>query len=309
MACRLVSHPGVRRKTRPGEGFPPLPCPCPASSHDVGLAAVVFPGQVAGSCAARHPHHGELLGVARAGARVAAGACVLPQHGICGPQLPRSGLSLRGGDNRPNGVETIGGEACPLPSAGLAQSLYCWGLHTGAPPGGGGQLQGGLPGPGPLPIRPLFGFPAPYPACASFGSRISEPRSGSHRSGDSPLDYREAWGLEWGWGSPGSQRVPAQSQGPEMRSCSRPRAVAGSSAVEGLVKDASREVEHPGTVNSCWEIEASGTLRKSLGWGAVGVKVVWSEGGGLEVQGRILAAAGRTQKSGNQGVPQSPAGQ
>lgn len=39
----------------------------------------------------------------------------------------------RGGDD---------GEFCPLPSAGLAQSLYCWGLHTGAPPAGVGEETG-----------------------------------------------------------------------------------------------------------------------------------------------------------------------
>lgn len=247
MTCRLVSHPGVRRKTRPGEGFPPLPCPCPAGSHDVGLAAVVFPGQVAGSSAARHPHHGELLGVARAGARVGAGAGVLPQHGVCGPQLPRSGLSRRGGVTGQTGWKRYAGRLAPYPARGW-RSPYTAGGCTRERHLVGGQLQGGLPGPGPLPIRPLFGFPAPYPAYASFGSRISEPRSGTHRPGDSPLDYRETWGLEWGWGGPGSQRVPAQSQSPEMPSCSRPRAVAGSSAVEGLVKDASREAGHPGTM-------------------------------------------------------------
>lgn len=73
--------PGVRTKARP-QGLPPRSAPRRPGSRDVGLAAVVFPGQEAGGGTARDPHHGELLGVARAGARVGAGARVLPQHGV-----------------------------------------------------------------------------------------------------------------------------------------------------------------------------------------------------------------------------------
>lgn len=86
--------------------------------------------------------------------------------------------------------------------------------------------------PGPAP-RHRVPSPAPYQACASFGSRTSEPHSGFRRPGDTPLDYREGWGRGWGWGDPGDQRVLAQSRDLGMRSCSRPRVVAGSSAVEG----------------------------------------------------------------------------
>lgn len=97
MMCSLVSHPwALRTEARPGGSVlaltpgPRAPGPL-RGSRDVGLAAVVFPGQVAGGGAARHPHHGELLGVARAGARVGTGARVLLQHGVCGPQAPGSG--------------------------------------------------------------------------------------------------------------------------------------------------------------------------------------------------------------------------
>lgn len=121
----------------PGEGARPAPPrPAPPGSRDVGLAAVVFPGQVAGSGAAGHPHHRELLGVTRDGARVGAHARVLPQHGVCGPQSSGSGCLPCGVGSRAQrgggGVQGAG----RLPSVGLAQSLYCCGLHTGALPGG-----------------------------------------------------------------------------------------------------------------------------------------------------------------------------
>lgn len=116
---------------------PAPPRPAPLGSRDVGFTAVVFPGQVAGSSAAGHPHHRELLGVTRDSAWVGAHARVLPQHGVCGPQSSGSGLpDLWGGGPGPSEAGDGMQGVCPLPSVGLAQSLYCWGLHTGALPGG-----------------------------------------------------------------------------------------------------------------------------------------------------------------------------
>lgn len=124
---QFVQSPRVCDSTRPPirsqgarGGCPPRLGPHrPAGrSRDVGLAAVEFPGQVARGGAARDPHHGELLGVARGGARVGAGARVLPQHGVCGPRRTQSGPPAgrvgvkggAGGDGRQ--------EACPHPGPG-----------------------------------------------------------------------------------------------------------------------------------------------------------------------------------------------
>lgn len=142
---------------QPGEGRQLVQSPGPARparSHDVGLAAVVLAGQVARGRAAGHAHHGELLGVAGAGAGVGAGARVPPQHGVCGPRAPGSGRRGRG--PQPSGVGAGGREAWPLPSAGVAQSLYCWGLHTGEPPGSGHSFR--------APARPC---PLPTAPCAA----------------------------------------------------------------------------------------------------------------------------------------------
>lgn len=133
------------------------------------------------------------------------------------------------------------GRSAPYPAPGprspciaggctLAPRLAWWGRRP---------LQEQLPGPFAVPGPPPPPPPAPYLAYASFGSHTSEPHSGPHRPGDTPSDYRGLGGLGWGWEDLGDQKVPAQSRGPEVRSCSHPRVVAGSSAVVGRVKEAS----------------------------------------------------------------------
>lgn len=249
MTCRPVSHPGVLRKARPGGGRPPLPRP----PVDPG------PGPGSGPLTRCRPRCGCISGPGSGWQGDS--ACApwrAPWRSACSRKgwsrstCPSAAWCLRATitcvrAGRPAGLgvpRQVGwgqdARACSLPSAGLAQSLYCWGLHTGVLPGEG-TASGRPARPRPRPTRPFLGSPAPYQAYASFGSRTSEPRISSRRPGDTPLDCRERWGLGWGWGDPGDQRILAQSQDPEMMSCSRPRAVAGSSAIEGPVKKAPSE--------------------------------------------------------------------
>lgn len=120
-----------------------------------------------------------------------------------------------------------------LPRAGLAQSLYCWGLHTGEFPRiGRGDQSGSLRAPPRVSAFPTPNNTIPYQAYASFDSHTSEPHSETHRPGDNLLNYKEGW--VWVWGNPRDQRALDQSRrDPKMRYCSHPRVVAGNSAVGG----------------------------------------------------------------------------
>lgn len=169
----MLTAPG-----RPPGARAPGARPSRRGSRDVGLSAVEFPSQVAGGGAARDPHHGELLGVARDGARVGTNARFLPHHGVCGPQRLGSGPPAW----RVWGQGQAGprcGEAHPLPRAGSAQSLYCWGLHTGALPGVRGGDGCGIPSTAPPSRAP----PTPGPQLLTRHMHHPAPALPSHVAG------------------------------------------------------------------------------------------------------------------------------
>lgn len=209
-------------------------------------------------------------------------------HGCPRGRIGVAGRVERGGDG-------TRGRRAAYPARGVHSPCTAGGctLARRLGPGGGvGESRSGAdrpPHPTPAPDALLPLSPAPYQAYASFGSRTSESQSESGRPGDTPLEYREGLGPGWDWKDPEDQRVLAQSQGPEVQSCSHPRVVAGSSAVEGRVKEA---------VGGVW-VEVPGNVGQGGGW---------EPGEVLKVPGRILAASGRTQKSGSRGPPRSPAG-